>query len=217
MSYILYLISFVMHLDKHLAELFVNYGEVAYAILFAIIFSETGLVMFPFLPGDSLLFVIGALASKNVIDGLTITVLLSLAAILGNIVNYQIGKMIGVKLFRKEKSIFFNKKYLEKAHSFYEKYGPEAIILTRFIPILRTFAPFVAGMGSMSYGKFMLYNAFGGLIWVLTFILSGYFFGNIPLIKENFSLVIFAIIIISVLPAVFVWAKEKYFDKIKEE
>lgn len=202
MEYIQYLIDFILHLDRHLGELVAQYGVWTYVILFLIIFCETGLVVTPFLPGDSLLFAVGALAATGALDVNWIFVLLTVAAIIGDTVNYWIGRAVGPKVFRGESSRLLNRRHLERTHEFYEKYGGKTIILARFIPIIRTFAPFVAGIGSMSYGKFLLYNVVGAIVWIAVFTYAGYFFGNIPIVKRNFTLVIFAIIIISVMPAV---------------
>ncbi|MCJ7546435.1 MAG: DedA family protein [Deltaproteobacteria bacterium] len=195
-------IEILLHLDKHLDLIIRNYGMWTYAIFFFIIFLETGFVVTPFLPGDSLLFAIGSFAALGSLDVRLLIVSLSIAAIAGDTVNYWIGNFTGPKVFSKEKSRFLNKEYLLRTHRFYEKYGGKTIVLARFIPIIRTFAPFVAGIGSMMYSRFIVYNITGGIAWVLIFVLGGYFFGNIPFVKKNFSLVIFAIIIISVLPAI---------------
>jgi len=196
------LIDILVHLDRYLNIIIQNYGNWAYSILFLIIFAETGFVVTPFLPGDSILFAVGALAANGSLNVNWLFIFLSGAAILGNIINYQVGRWSGPKIFFKENVRFLNKKYLEQAHQFYEKYGGKVIIITRFVPILRTFAPFVAGIGKMTYGKFISYNIIGGISWVAIFVFGGYFFGNIPLVKQNFSLVILAIIFISVLPAI---------------
>jgi membrane-associated protein len=195
-------IEILLHLDKHLDLIIRNYGIWTYAIFFFIIFLETGLVVTPFLPGDSLLFAIGSFAALGSLDVRVSIVSLSIAAIAGDTVNYWIGDFIGPKVFSKEKSRFLNKEYLYRTHRFYEKYGGKTIVLARFIPIIRTFAPFVAGVGSMTYGRFIVYNVIGGIAWVVMFVFGGYFFGNIPFVKNNFSLVIFAIIFISILPGV---------------
>ena len=202
MQFIQSLIDFILHIDKHLVELVTQYGAWTYAILFLIIFAETGLVVMPLLPGDSLLFAIGALAAQGGLDVFTVFVLLSVAAILGDTVNYWIGKTLGPKVFTSASSRWLNREHLQRTHEFYEKYGGKTIIIARFMPIIRTFAPFVAGIGAMSYGKFILYNIIGGVVWIAGFLYAGYFFGNIPVIKRNFTLVVFAIIILSVLPAV---------------
>ena len=195
-------IDILLHLDKHLDLVIQNYGFWTYGIFFLIIFLETGLVVTPFLPGDSLLFAAGAFAALGSLDTKWLVMLLSIAAIGGDTLNYWIGYIVGPKVFSKEKSRFLNKKYLQRTHQFYEKYGGKTIILARFIPIIRTFAPFVAGIGSMTYGRFITYNIVGGITWVAIFVLGGYFFGNIPFIKQNFSLVIAAIIFLSILPGI---------------
>jgi membrane-associated protein len=202
MEFIKALFEILLHLDKHLDLVIRNYGIWTYAILFLIIFLETGLVVTPFLPGDSLLFAGGTFAALGSLDAKGLVISLSIAAIAGDTVNYWIGHLVGPKVFTKEKSRFLNKKYLDRTHQFYEKYGGKTIILARFIPIIRTFAPFVAGIGSMTYGRFFLYNISGGISWVVILVLAGYLFGNIPIVKQNFSLVIFAIIIFSILPGI---------------
>jgi membrane-associated protein len=195
-------IGILLHLDKHLDVIIRNYGTWTYVIFFFIIFLETGLVVTPFLPGDSLLFAIGTFAALGSLDVGWSVVLLALAAIAGDTANYFIGNFTGPKVFSKEKTRFFNKEYLYRTHRFYEKYGGKTIILARFIPIIRTFAPFVAGIGTMAYGRFIVYNMIGGIAWVVIFVLGGYFFGNIPFVKNNFSVAIFAIIFLSILPGV---------------
>ena len=196
------LFGILLHLDRHLDLLIRNCGIWTYAILFLIIFLETGLVVTPFLPGDSLLFAAGTFAALGSLDARWLVISLSIAAIAGDTVNYWIGYTVGPKVFNKEKSRFLNKEHLYRTHRFYEKYGGKTIILARFIPIIRTFAPFVAGIGSMTYRRFILYNISGGIAWVVIFVLGGYLFGNIPVVKQNFSLVIFAIIILSILPGI---------------
>ena len=196
------LFEILMHLDTHLDLVIRSYGVWTYGILFLIIFLETGLVVTPFLPGDSLLFAGGTFAALGSLDAKWLVVFLSIAAIAGDTVNYWIGHAVGPKVFTKEKSRFLNKEYLYRTHRFYEKYGGKTIILARFIPIIRTFAPFVAGIGSMTYRRFIIYNVSGGIAWVVMFVLGGYLFGNIPVVKQNFSLVIFAIIFLSILPGI---------------
>jgi membrane-associated protein len=202
MEFISKIIDFILHLDKHLSALIQTYGLWTYLILFAVIFCETGFVVTPLLPGDSLLFAAGTFAAAGALKVLWLFLLLSAAAVLGDTVNYWIGHFIGPKVFHKERTRFFRQEYLDRTHQFYEKYGPETIIIARFVPIIRTFAPFVAGIGRMSYWKFISYNVIGGVGWVAIFVFGGYFFGNIPFIKRHFGLVIIAIIIISLLPAV---------------
>ena len=202
MTLIRSLLDYVLHLDKHLHVIIQDYGVWTYLILFLIIFCETGLVVTPFLPGDSLLFAIGTFAALGSLDlGLTI-VLLSVAAILGDAVNYTIGYHVGPRVFSKEGVRFLNREYLDRTHRFYERYGAKTIVIARFVPIIRTFAPFVAGIGRMRYARFALYNVAGGLFWIVSLIGAGYLFGNIPIVRNNFTLVIFAIIVISILPAV---------------
>jgi membrane-associated protein len=200
MEFIKQVIDFVLHLDTHLGHLIQQYHSWIYAILFTIIFCETGLVVTPFLPGDSLLFAAGAFAAAGSLKLAWLLLLLAAAAILGDTANYWIGHYVGPKVFHKEKTRFFKKKYLERTHAFYEKYGGQTIIIARFVPIIRTFAPFVAGIGRMTYWRFISFNVIGGLAWVALFVLAGYFFGNLPFVKKNFSLVIMAIILISLVP-----------------
>ena len=200
MDLLLQLVQFVLHLDVHLAELVARYGVLIYAILFAIVFCETGLVVTPFLPGDSLLFAAGALAAVGSMDPWILGIVLIVAAVLGNTSNYWIGRYIGPRVFQWEKSRWFNRRALDEAHAFYEKYGPVALTLARFMPIVRTFAPFVAGVAAMSHATFQLYSVLGGVLWVVSFITLGYFFGNIPIIKSNLALVMMGVIVISLLP-----------------
>ncbi|CAO96216.1 DedA family protein [Erwinia tasmaniensis] len=208
MDLVRFVVDFILHIDVHLAELVSQYGIWIYAILFLILFCETGLVVTPFLPGDSLLFVAGALAALpgNDLNVHTMVALMVVAAILGDAVNYMIGKQFGARLFSNPNSKIFRRSYLDKTHAFYDKHGGKTIILARFVPIVRTFAPFVAGMGKMSYRHFSMYNVSGGLLWVLLFTYAGYFFGNIPAVQENLKLLIVAIILLSILPGVIeVW------------
>jgi len=201
MEFITYLIDLFLHLDKHIAEIIQQYGTLTYVILFLVIFAETGLVFTPFLPGDSLLFAAGAFAAKGSFDVHILFLILCIAAILGDTVNYWIGHYFGPKVF--EMNIrFLKKEYLERTHQFYEKHGGKTIIIARFIPIIRTFAPFVAGVGAMTYSKFFQFNVIGGIIWCALFVYAGYFFGNLDFVKNNFSVIVLAIIIISVLPGV---------------
>lgn len=195
-------IDLFLHLDRHLTWVFENYGLWTYLILFLIIFCETGLVVTPFLPGDSLLFGVGALAAGSSLNVGWLFILLSIAAIVGDAVNYWIGYKIGSKLLQREDGRFIKKEYIDRTHRFYEKYGGKTIIFARFVPIIRTFAPFVAGIGRMSYWHFAVYNVVGGLVWISSFLYAGYFFGNIPVVKKNFTLVILGIIVVSILPGV---------------
>jgi membrane-associated protein len=203
------IIDFIIHLDTHLSDLIQTYGLWTYLILFVVIFCETGLVVTPFLPGDSLIFAAGTFAARGDLKVGWLFLVLAAAAVIGDTVNYWIGKIIGPKIFHKEKTRFFKKKYLDRTHEFYEKYGAETIIIARFVPIIRTFAPFVAGIGRMSYLKFISYNVIGGVGWVAIFTFGGYFFGNIPFVKNNFSIVIIAIILISLVPAVVEFLKHR--------
>ena len=209
MEYVHWFIDFFLHLDKHLAEVIANYGTYTYVLLFTIVFLETGLVVTPILPGDSLLFAAGTFAALGTLNIWFVFGLLCIAAILGDTVNYAIGKYLGPKVFHFPKSRFFNPEHLKKTHAFYEKYGGKTIIIARFVPIVRTFAPFVAGIGAMTYGTFLAYNVAGGILWVAVCVFSGYFFGNLPFVKNNFSLVIIAIVVISVLPAVFEFVRHR--------
>lgn len=208
------LIDFILHLDRHLGSLIQNFGFWTYFVLFFVIFLETGFVVTPFLPGDSLLFAAGAFAAIGALNPFALLVILSAAAILGDTANYWIGHFIGPKVFQRENSRFFRREYLDRTHEFYEKYGAETIIIARFVPIIRTFAPFVAGIGRMSYGRFLSYNVIGGILWVALFVFGGYFFGNVPFIKKNFSLVIIAIILISLMPAVHEFWRQKRKKKL---
>jgi membrane-associated protein len=215
-EFIQLVINFILHIDVHLTELFSQYGLWIYGILFLIIFCETGLVVTPFLPGDSLLFATGALVAISASAGLDINVMavvVIVAAIVGNIVNYTIGRFFGKQLFRNPHSKIFRRDYLDKAHNFYEKHGGVAIIMTRFIPIFRTFAPFVAGMSGMTYPRFIMYNVIGALLWVGIFLYAGYFFGNIPSVRKNFTLVILAILVVSVMPIIYEIWKARRADK----
>ncbi len=202
-------LDFIIHIDVHLSELIRSYGTWTYLILFVIIFCETGLVVAPLLPGDSLLFAAGTFAARGDFSILWLFVLLSIAAVLGDTANYWIGNYAAPKVFHNENVRFLNRKYLDRTHEFYEKYGGKTIIIARFVPIIRTFAPFVAGIGSMTYGRFISYNVIGGILWIAAFAYAGFFFGNIPMVKRNFTLVIFAIIILSVMPGVIEIIKHK--------
>ncbi len=205
------LIDFILHIDVHLAALTAEYGLWIYAILFVIIFCETGLVVTPFLPGDSLLFVAGTLAAigGNHLNVHLLAALLLLAAVLGDASNYLIGKFFGMKLFRNPDSRIFKRSYLEKTHRFYEKHGGKTIIIARFVPIVRTFAPFVAGVGEMHYGRFFSFNVVGGMAWVLLFTYAGYLFGELDFVKNNLSLLVVAIIFVSMLPAIVEIVRQK--------
>ncbi|WP_213989820.1 DedA family protein [Sodalis sp. dw_96] len=208
MEFIHFVVDFVLHIDVHLAQLVAQYGIWVYAILFLILFCETGLVVTPFLPGDSLLFVAGALAAlpSNSLDVHLMAFLLACAAVLGDAVNYTIGRLFGEKLFSRPDSRVFRRSYLDKTHEFYARHGGKTIILARFVPIVRTFAPFVAGMGHMSYRHFALFNITGGVLWVALFTYAGYLFGDLPVVQSNLNLLIVAIIVLSVLPGVIeVW------------
>ncbi|CAO0822134.1 DedA family protein DedA [Desulfarculales bacterium] len=201
MEVVAFVIDLLLHLDKHLGELIRSYGLVTYAILFAIIFCETGLVVTPFLPGDSLLFAAGSFAALGVLNPWLLFILLSVAAIAGDSLNYVIGHKLGVRILARN-SRLVKKEHLDHTHQFYEKYGGKTIIIARFVPIVRTLAPFVGGLGSMTYGRFLFYNVSGGLLWISSLTAAGYFFGQMPLIKRNFSLVIIVIIVLSILPGV---------------
>jgi membrane-associated protein len=201
--------QFLAHLDVHLASLAQNYGAWVYVILFLIIFAETGLVVTPFLPGDSLLFVAGAVAAVGAMDVNKLVVVLIVAAFLGNYVNFQIGKYFGKKFFIDRESRFFKREYLEKTHAFFERHGGKTIIISRFLPILRTYAPFVAGIGRMGAWRFSMFNIAGAVLWVASLTYAGYLFGNIPIIKNNLTLVIVAIIIVSLLPGLIAYFRTR--------
>ncbi len=207
-------VDFILHIDKHLEQITRDYGTLTYIILFLIIFAETGFIVTPFLPGDSLLFAIGAICAIGSLDLSLVIILLIIAAILGDTVNYSVGNFFKDKILKGEKIRFIKTEHIEKTNEFYKKYGGKTIIIARFIPIVRTFAPFVAGIGSMEYKKFISYNVLGGIAWILIFTIAGYFFGNLPYIRKNFTLVIVAIIILSILPAVFEYIKAKREAKI---
>ncbi|MDC9582964.1 DedA family protein [Xenorhabdus sp. PR6a] len=211
-----FIVDFILHIDAHLAELVAHYGDWVYGILFLIIFCETGLVVTPFLPGDSLLFVAGALSAldSNDLNVHIMAALMITAAIIGDAINYTIGRILGEKLFTNPNSKIFRRSYLDKTHGFYEKHGGKAIILARFVPIIRTFAPFVAGMGKMSYRHFAAYNVIGAFIWVLLFTYAGYLFGDMPVIQQNLKLLIVAIIFISILPGIIeIWRHRRAASK----
>lgn len=218
MEFITSLADFFIHLDEHLASIIALFGIWTYVILFLIIFAETGLVVTPFLPGDSLLFVVGTLAGGGFLNIWVVYFTLLIAAILGDTVNYWIGHHFGKRVFTKENSRFFNKAYLEKTREFYDKHGGKTIIIARFVPIIRTFAPFVAGVGNMHYGTFISYNIVGAFIWVTSLTLAGYFLGALPIVKENFETAIFLIIGISLIPVLFEFIKHRLEKrKTKEE
>lgn len=201
-------LQFFVHLDKNLEILISSYGVLIYPIIFIIIFAETGLVLFPFLPGDSLLFASGALAALGSLNVLLLFLIILIAAVLGDTINYWIGYYLGPRVFR-EKARFFKREYLDSTQEFYSKYGSKTIVLARFIPIIRTFAPFIAGIGSMNYTRFLLYNVIGGLAWVALFLFGGYFLGTLEIVKNNFSLFILAIIFISVIPGIIEFLRHK--------
>jgi membrane-associated protein len=209
-------IDIFMHLDRHLGAVIQDYRSWTYLILFLIIFCETGLVVTPILPGDSLLFAAGALAAPKgdnpdpVLNPFSLFVILSVAAVLGDTVNYWVGSYMGPKVFHKEKVRFLNREYLDRTHRFYEKHGGKTIIIARFMPIIRTFAPFVAGIGKMTYFRFISYNIVGGIVWIAVFVFGGYYFGNIPMVKRNFTLVILAIIFLSILPGIIGFVRHRY-------
>lgn len=208
----MFLIDFILHVDKHLELLASEYGLWIYGILFLVIFCETGLVVLPLLPGDSLLFAAGSLASlkDSQLNPHILFVGLCIAGILGDSVNYWIGKKTGAKVFTSQDSRFFKREYLDKTHAFYLKYGAKTIIIARFIPIIRTFAPFVAGMGTMPYYTFITYNVVGAVLWVGIFVYAGFYFGQLPMVQQNFKLIILAIIILSIMPPVIEYLKHRY-------
>jgi membrane-associated protein len=195
-------LDLVVHLDQHLRALAQNYGNWIYAVLFLIVFLETGLVVTPFLPGDSLLFVAGTIAAAGELHVHGLVLLLIFAAIIGDSVNYAVGRYLGPRVFRFEDSRFFKRAYLERTHAFFERHGGKTIIIARFVPIIRTYAPFVAGIGAMSYRDFLLFNVTGAILWVVSLTYAGYFFGNLPLVKDNLTLVIVCIIVLSSMPGI---------------
>jgi membrane-associated protein len=201
MEFITPVLDFFLHFDAHLAEAIREYGTLTYAILFLIVFCETGLVVLPFLPGDSLLFAVGSFAAIGLLNPFLAFVLLVVAAILGDAVNYHSGRIFGLKGFS-DTGRFLNTRHIHKTRAFYDKHGAKTIVIARFLPIVRTFAPFVAGMSGMAYGKFTAYNISGGLLWVSSCMLAGYLFGNIPIVRDNFSVVVLGIIVVSLLPTV---------------
>ncbi|MEO7385719.1 MAG: DedA family protein [Gammaproteobacteria bacterium] len=205
---VLQFVDFILHLDVHMGELVAGYGPWIYGILFLIIFCETGLVVLPFLPGDSLLFAAGAVAASGRLDVVGLCVLLIAAAILGNAVNYWVGRLAGVELQRRFPGLI-KQQYLDKTHAYFERYGGKTIIIARFVPIIRTVAPFAAGVGQMSHLRYQSYNVAGSVLWVLLLVPAGYFFANVPVVKENFSAVIIGIIVVSVLPAVVEFVRQR--------
>jgi membrane-associated protein len=220
MEMILSLIDFFIHLDRYLGSLLQHFGGWTYLVLFLVIFCETGLVVTPILPGDSLLFALGAFAANPYLKGpLELELLLMtliMAAILGDTVNYAIGKFLGPRVFHYENSRFFRKEYLERTHQFYEKFGGKTIVIARFMPIIRTFAPFVAGIGRMTYRKFAFFNITGGVLWIASFLLGGYYFGNIKAVKENFTFVLLIIVVISVLPGFIEYMRQRQHGASKQ-
>lgn len=217
MGFIKAIIDIFFHLDKHLDLVIKIFGNYSYLLFFLIVFAETGLVITPFLPGDSLLFATGAFAAVGYFNIFWLFVILAGAAIIGDSVNYFLGQLFGERILEKNHRLF-NKEHVERTHKFYEKYGGKTIILARFVPIIRTFAPFVAGVGKMNYFKFIIYNITGGLLWVATFVLGGYYFGNIPLVKNNFSITIMVIVVLSILPVVIeFWKHRKAKKNLKAE
>jgi membrane-associated protein len=210
------LIDLILHLDVYLSEIIQNYGVWTYALLFAIIFMETGLVVTPFLPGDSLLFAAGTFAALGSLNVLILWLVVFVAAVLGDTVNYWIGNYIGPKVFEQDYR-FLKREYLERTQGFYEKHGGKTIVLARFVPIVRTFAPFVAGVGTMHYSRFFFFNVFGAFVWTSLFIFGGYFLGNIPIVKENFELAILGIILISVVPMVIEWLRNRSGKHVESE
>ncbi|MGD0274623.1 MAG: DedA family protein [Syntrophales bacterium] len=209
MDLIAYLFDFFIHLDRHLSVLIQNFGGWSYLILFLIIFCETGLVVTPILPGDSLLFGLGTFAAMGALDITLLAILLPAAAITGDSVNYTIGRIVGPRVFKRPDSRFLKKEYLDRTHRFYERHGGKTIILAQYMPIIRTYAPFVAGIGKMSYRWFITFNVIGCVSWVMIFLFGGYYFGNIRIVKNNFTFVIMAIVIISVLPAFIEYFRHK--------
>ncbi len=217
MEFIKEAIEFVLHIDVHLQALCGTYGAWVYAILFIIVFCETGFVVTPFLPGDSLLFAVGALGAIQALDPWIAALILTAAAVGGDTANYWIGHYVGPKVFHEERSRFLNKEYLLRTHAFYEKHGGKTIVIARFLPIIRTFAPFVAGIGEMKYAKFILFNVVGGVAWVSLFISAGYFFGDIPAVKNNFSIVILVLVLIPGLPALIEFIRMRLRMRAKKE
>lgn len=210
MDIVMQLIDFILHINEHLIEMVQNYGVWIYAILFLIVFAETGLVVTPFLPGDSLLFAAGAIAATGALDVWTCGFIIALAAFCGDNTNYWIGRIIGPKVFSREDSFFFRKSHLQKTEQFYNKYGSRTVIIARFVPIVRTFAPFVAGVGKMPYGRYIGFSSIGSALWVPICLGAGYFFGNMEIVKKNFELVILGVIAVSLLPIVIEIMKNRF-------
>jgi membrane-associated protein len=209
MEWLTQVAGLVLHLDRHLLDFATNYGAWVYALLFLIIFCETGLVVTPFLPGDSLLFVAGTVAATGALNVHVMVILLVISAVLGDSVNYGIGRWLGPRVFKMPQSWFFNPKHLQRANAFYERHGGKTIIIARFVPIVRTYAPFVAGVGAMDYRRFISFNVVGGVVWVVLLAYGGYLFGNIPWVKQNISLVVIGIIVLSILPGVVEYLRAK--------
>ncbi len=209
MDWLTQVAGLILHLDRHLLDFATNYGAWVYGLLFVIIFCETGLVVTPFLPGDSLLFVAGTVAATGALNVHVLVVLLIVAAVLGDSLNYGIGRWLGPRVFRMPQSWFFNPKHLQRANAFYERHGGKTIIIARFVPIVRTYAPFVAGVGSMEYRRFFSFNVVGAIVWVVLLAYGGYLFGNIPWVKKNISLVVIGIIVLSILPGVVEYLRAK--------
>jgi membrane-associated protein len=209
MEHLKQLVDFVLHIDHHLAQLIAQYGTATYLILFAIIFLETGFVVTPILPGDSLLFAAGAFAAQGSFDVVLLWLMLWFAAVAGDNVNYWVGRFLGPKVFHYEDSRFFRKAHLEKTHAYFEKYGGKTLVIARFMPFVRTFAPFVAGVGRMTYMKFLAFSVFGGFLWISIFTFAGYYFGNLPAVKTNFKLVIVGVIAVSLLPMLYEFVKHR--------
>jgi membrane-associated protein len=203
------LLSFVLHLDQHLDQLTVHYGAWIYVLLFLIVFCETGLVVTPFLPGDSLLFAVGTLAARGSLDVWSAAGLLTAAAVAGDAANYWIGRLLGAELLRPGRTRLIKQEHVDRTHAFYERHGAKTIVLARFVPIIRTFAPFVAGFGRMTYGRFTMYNVSGGIAWIVLFVVGGYYFGNIPLVRQHFGLAILAIVLVSLVPMVLAFVRDR--------
>lgn len=209
MEWLSQLAGLVLHLDQHLLEFSRAYGAWIYGLLFLIVFCETGLVVTPFLPGDSLLFVAGTLAGAGALDANLLAVVLVIAAVAGDSVNYAVGRWLGPRVFRMQDSWFFNRRYLDMSQAFYTRHGGKTIVIARFVPIVRTYAPFLAGIGAMDYRRFLSFNVGGAILWVLVLVYGGYFLGNLPWVKENLSKVIVAIIVLSLMPGVIEWLRNR--------